>query len=290
MRRLSKPWPPGNVSPDGQAPRRFVDAEREYLTALTEFDRARRAADVEDDRPDRTRFARTEFDRLDKGKLREVLSGEQASLCVYCERRLSESGRTAPTVEHWRPLSGAPEYALHWRNLYLSCAANDTCDGAKGDRRLRWDDADPDLPWPTELDYEGLVGFDGDGRMYVRDDVNVDEATRRALALAIDDMYVWNDAPIDEATWRALALTIDDHRHGAERRRAILNLNAPTLVAARRAALDSERTRMERDFENRRATRDEREERATRLLGRDRLPAFVSIRVAWLRKKLGRGR
>ena len=27
MRRLSKPWPPGNVSPDGQAPRRFVDAE-----------------------------------------------------------------------------------------------------------------------------------------------------------------------------------------------------------------------------------------------------------------------
>ena len=46
---------------------------------------------------------------------------------------------------------------------------------------------------------------------------------------------------------------------------------------------------MEKDFENRHATRDEREERAARLLGRDRLSAFVSIRVAWLRRTLGRG-
>ena len=253
MRGLSKPWPPGNVSPDGQAPRRFVDAEQEYLTALPGS-------------ADRTRFARTEFDRLDKGKLRKVLSGEQASLCVYCERRLSENGGP-PHIEHWIPLSGAPEYALHWRNLYLSCTTIDTCDGAKGDRRLRWDDADPDLPWPTERDYERLVGFDSDGRMYVCDDVDIDEATRRALALAIDD-----------------------HRHGGDRRRAILNLNHPALMKRRRAAIDSERTRMEKDFENRTATRDEREERAARLLGRDRLPAFVSIRVAWLRKRLGRGR
>ena len=253
MRRLSKRWPPRNVSPDGQAPRRFVDAEREYLTALP-------------DRSDRTRFARTEFDRLDKGKLRKVMSGEQSSLCVYCERRLSKNGEPAH-VEHWRPLSGAPEHALYWRNLYLSCATIDTCDGAKGNQRLRWDDADPDLPWPTELDYERLVGFDSDGRMYVRDDVNIDGATRRALELAIDD-----------------------HQHGGNRRRAILNLNTPELMQRRRAALDSERARMERDFENRTATRDEREERAARLLGRGRLPAFVSIRVAWLRKRLGRGR
>ena len=254
MRRLSKPWPPGNVSPDGQATRRFVDAEREYLTALP-------------DSSDRVGFARTEFDQLDKGKLRKVLSGEQAAICVYCERRLSGNGWPAPIVEHWIPLSGAPEYALHWRNLYLSCATTDTCDGAKGNRRLRWDDADPDLPWPTELDYKGLVGFDGDGRMYVR-----------------------NDAPIDEATRKALGLAIDDLEYGGDRRRAILNLNHPTLMEERRAALDSERTRMEKDFENRHATRDEREERAARLLGRDRLPAFVSIRVAWLRKRLGWGR
>ncbi len=253
MRGLSKPWPPRNVSPDGQAPRRFVDAEREYLRALP-------------NRSNKTEFARKEFDQLDKGKLREVMSGEQASLCVYCERRLPENGGPA-RIEHWIPLSSAPQYALRWRNLYLSCATLDTCDGAKGDRRLRWDDADPDLPWPTELDYERLVGFDGDGRMYVRDDAPIDEATRRALELAIDDL-----------------------EYGGDRRRAILNLNDPTLMEERRAALDRERTLMERDFENKHATKDEREERATRLLGQERLPAFVSIRVTWLRKTLGRGR
>ena len=254
MRRLSKPWPPGNVSPDGQAPQRFVDAEREYRAALP-------------DKSNRPRFARMKFKRLDKGKLRKVLFGEQASLCVYCERRLSENGWPPPIVEHWIPLSGALEYALHWRNLYLSCATRDTCDKAKGNRRLRWDDADPDLPWPTECDYERLVGFGSDGGMYVRDDVNIDEATRKALELAIDDL-----------------------EYGGDRRRAILNLNDRTLMERRRAALDSERTRMEKDFENRTATWDEREERAARILGQERRPAFVSIRVAWLRKRLGRGR
>ena len=43
--------------PRRPAPQRFVDAEQEYLTALPGSS-------------DRTGFARTEFDRLDKGKLR----------------------------------------------------------------------------------------------------------------------------------------------------------------------------------------------------------------------------
>ena len=119
------------------------------------------------------------------------------------------------------------------------------------------------FPWPTKLDYERLVGFGSDGRMYVRDDVNIDEATRKALELAIDDL-----------------------EHGGDRREAILNLNAPTLVAARRAVLDSEHTRIKKMH----ATRDDREERATRLLGQNPRLGFVSIRVAGLRKKLGRGR
>ena len=253
MRGLSKPWPPSNVSPDGQAPRRFTDAEREYLAAL----------------PGRTnpvRFAEAEFKRLDKAKLRQVMYGEQGSLCVYCEQELSDSD-TRPHVEHWRPRSRDPEHALHWRNLYLSCSTKDTCGDRKGDQPLRGDNADPDLPWPTEFDYERLVGFTSRGEMYVRDDVHMDEATRRALELAIDD-----------------------RQHGGRQRRAILNLNHPTLVAARRGALDSERKRMEKDFKNRTATRDQREERASRFLGRDQLPEFVSIRVAWLRKTLGRGR
>ena len=103
-------------------------------------------------------------------------------------------------------------------------------------------------------------------------------------------MYVRGDVHMDETTRRALELAIDDRRHGGIRRQAILNLNHPTLVEARRGALDSERTRMERDFRNRTATRDDRADRAYKLLGRDQLPGFVSIRVAWLRKTLGRGR
>ena len=79
MRGLRKPWPPGNVSPDGQAQRRFVDAKREYLADLPVA-------------ADKVRFARAEFDRLDKPKLRQVMHGEQGSICVYCE---SASRRTS---------------------------------------------------------------------------------------------------------------------------------------------------------------------------------------------------
>ena len=73
MRGLEKPRPPANVSPDGQAPRRFVDAEQEYLAAL---------------RGGTIRKPRVEFDQLDKAKLRQVMYGEQGSVCVYCEREL----------------------------------------------------------------------------------------------------------------------------------------------------------------------------------------------------------
>ncbi len=72
--------------------------------------------------------------------------------------------------------------------------------------------------------------------------------------------------------------------------RSIVNLNDPALVKARSAAVRGERKRLAKDFENRTGTRDEREERASQLLGRRHLPEFVSIRVAWLRKTLGRGR
>ena len=250
MRGLRKPWPPANVSPDGQAPRRFVDAEREYLQGAA----------------DKVRFARAEFDRLDKPKLRQVMHGEQGSICVYCEQRLEEN-ESPPIVEHWRPLSGAPEYAIHWHNLYLSCPSPESCDGSKGARRLRADDGDPELPWPTEFAYEGIVGYGRGGDMYVRDDVQIDGKARKALELAIDD-----------------------GEQGGVRRKAILNLNHPTLVESRRAALDSERTKLERDVGHRTASPEERTERATELLGQNPLPEHISIRVAWLRKSLGRGR
>ena len=253
MRGLRKPWPPANVSPDDQVPRRFVDAEREYLADL------RGAAD-------KVRFARAEYDRLDKPKLRRVMHGEQGSICVYCEQRLEEN-ESPPIVEHWRPLSGVPEYAIHWHNLYLSCPSSNTCDDRKGGRWLRADDSDSELPWPTEFDYERIVGYGRGGDIYVREDVQIDGRVRKALELAIDDV-----------------------ERGGKQRKAILNLNHPTLVESRRAALDSERTKLERDVGQRFASREERADRAAELLRQNPLPEHISIRVAWLRKTLGRGR
>lgn len=164
-------------------------------------------------------------------------------------------------------MSVEPRFALHWKNLYLSCTTPETCDSAKGGRPFRWDASDPHMPWPAELLYEDIVGFTSRGEIYVRADVALPDATRRALELAIAD-----------------------RPDGAQVRRGIVNLNHPALVAARAAAIDSERTRIARDFKNRTATRGERGVRATHLLGQDPRPAFVSIRVAWLSKRLGRGR
>ena len=254
MRGISKPWPPRDVYPDSDDPPTSLrNAENAYLRLLPGAS-------------SQASFARSEFDRLDKQKLRHVMYGEQRSLCIYCEREIGE-GHPPPRIDHWRPLSGDPALALHWKNLYLSCTRPETCDSAKGDSPLRRDDADCHMPWPVDFRYEDVVGFTTRGEIYVRSDVALPDAVRRAIELAIAD-----------------------RADGARVRRSIVNLNDPALVKARVAAVRGERTRMEKDFENRRATRDEREERAAGLLGRVPLPAFVSIRVAWLRRTLGRGR
>ncbi len=251
MRRLEKPQPPENVSPDGQKPLPLVDAEQEFLEDL-------------ENRANKAQFARSEFNQLDKPKLRQVLYGEQGSICIYCERRLSEGG--SPRVEHWCPVNAAPELALHWNNLYLSCSTRDTCDIRKGRRPLKAKDADPHLPWPTDFAYECLIGFTSAGYMYVRNDVDMDEATRKALELAIEDRE-------------------DDGRL----HRAILNLNHPTLREARREALDSERRRLERNFGQGVPSAVERAMHASQILDRDQLPDYVSIRVASLLETIGRG-
>ena len=93
-----------------------------------------------------------------------------------------------------------------------------------------------------------------------------------------------------DATRRALELAIANRPDSAGVRRGILNLNHPALVAARAAAVDSERTRVAKRLENEPATRDEHEQLATQILDMDQRPQFVSIRVAWLRKTVGRGR
>ena len=253
MRGVSKPWPPRDVYPDGQAHSTLSEAQNAYLQALPGV--AHRGS-----------FARSEYNRLDKQKLRREMYREQRSLCIYCERRIVD-GNPTPRIDHWRPLSRNPALALHWKNLYLSCPSPETCDSAKADRPLRWDDADPDMPWPVDRRYEDVVGFTSGGEIYVRSDVALSDTTRQALELAIADQA-----------------------DGVQVRRSIVNLNHPALVTARVTAIKAERKRLEKDFKNRTATRDEREQRATRLLDEDQRPQFVSIRVAWLRKRLGRGR
>jgi uncharacterized protein (TIGR02646 family) len=233
--------------------RSFADAEASYLAEL------RGAAS-------KTEFARSEFDRLDKKKLRAVMYDEQGSLCAYCERTIGESDPN-PRIDHWKPLSLNHSEAIHWKNLYLSCPSRETCDDAKGNRPLKWDENDADLPWPADFDYERHVGFTSRGEMYVRNDTGLTETVRKALKLAIEDQF-----------------------DGNEIRPALLNLNHPSLVAARAAALDSERMRLKKQFRGRTAKMEDRQQRVEDLTSANTLSSFISIRVAWLQKRLGKGR
>ena len=248
MRGISKPEPPQDVYPDGQAQASLYQAEEAYLAELP-------AA------PNQARFARAEYQALDKRKLRAVLYREQRALCIFCERRVAE-GYPSPRIDHWYPLNANRRLALHWKNLYLSCPKPETCDSAKASHPFRWDNGD--MPWPVAFPYQDLVGFSTRGEIYVRSDVTLPDGIRQALQLAVED-----------------------HTDGDQVRPGIVNLNDPALVKARVAAVRGERRRMEQSLENGTATDDEREERAARLLDSRPLPEFVSIRVAWLRKTLG---
>ena len=254
MRALKKPWPPADVSPDGQEARTWRQAEDEFLSALEA------AADP-------ASHARATFDSMEKSKLRAVMYEEQGALCVYCERRVAE-GHPQPRIDHWRPLSAEPRLALHWRNLYLSCTTAETCDSHKHESALKATATDPDvLPWPVDHAYERCGGFTSLGEVYVRNDAPLNDAQRRALVHALG-------IPHDDK--------IKDN--------GVLNLNHPKLVAARIAALDSERTRLERQHRDKTATREEREERRSALLREQPLQEFVSIRTRWLDRSLGKAR
>ena len=218
----------------------MAKAEQDYLAALPATQ-------------DKTAFARSEFDQLDKAKLRQVMYREQRSICIYCERTIQE-GHPEPRIDQWRPLCANHDQALCWKNLYLSCPTPGTCDDAKGQRPLKWDDADSDLPWPIDFAYEDVLGFTSRGEIYVRSDANLDGTRSKALELAID------------------------HRQDGDRKRAaILNLNHPTLVAARIAELDREKSRFERDYEGRTAPRQDRDQRARDLAAKNPLPSSLAF-------------
>jgi uncharacterized protein (TIGR02646 family) len=258
MRGVRKPWPPKNVSPDGQTPGSMREAAESFQASL--------AAMADQSSEARSKHARSTFNNLDKKKLRAVLLAEQRSLCIFCERGVAETV-PPPRVAHWRPINHEPEHALNWENLYLSCQTQGTCDVCQDNARLVWDEADPSLPWPTQVDYERWVGFTSTGEVYVRADASLTPEQRRALELAIADC--------------------DDN---GTRRQTILNLNERKLVAARHAAITGEMDRLERNFKKRTASKEERAAIAEHLLKQTTRLPFVSTRVAYLKKMLGRGR
>jgi uncharacterized protein (TIGR02646 family) len=210
--------------------------------------------------------ARTAFDTMHKPALRSHLYVEQHHLCVFCEQEIND-GSPMPRIDHWRPLSLNLFDVFNWDNLHLSCATLDTCDARKDCTPLKWLPADADLPWPAQFVYEDIVGFTSGGRIYVRGDVQMSDVMRLALQLAIDDQ--------------------DDN---GVRRKAILNLNAPPLRAAREAAIDDEEAALLSANGGEQPTQAQRHARATSILAAAHRPGFVSMRVAWLRQELGRGR
>lgn len=199
--------------------------------------------------------ARSAFEDLPRLTLRTKLYQEQHHLCIYCEGRVHE--KRTPPVEHWDPVKHAPQRALDWDNLYLSCPTPATCDGAKHDTPLG-------LPAPAHLDYEYCLGVTSRGELYVRSDAPLTPVQRAALAQAIG--------------------TRDP------KAKSTLNLNTPVLCEARMAAMDGESKRLAKDFPGTTATRSERRDIADRLLRAGKRPEYVSSRVAYLNRALGQAR
>jgi len=253
MRRIRKSQPPRDVSPMGQKSRTLIEAEREFLQHLPTS-------------PDKVIFARFSYNALDKKKLRAVMYLEQGGLCIFCERRVRE-GTTAPHIDHWRPLSHSPELALRWQNLYLSCYFKQTCDSRKKNTPLRSDQHEAELPFPVDVEYQRCVGFTSYGEVYVRADAPLPEGQRDALARALGVVH-----------------------HRTMRDNGILNLNHPALVKARAAAIDGEKLRLEKKYKGRTASPKDREQEAQNLLQQREMDEFVSIRVRWLDRSLGKAK
>jgi|JI10StandDraft_1071094.scaffolds.fasta_scaffold216125_2 uncharacterized protein (TIGR02646 family) len=193
--------------------------------------------------------ARDTFDGLHKPHLRASLRDEQRHLCVYCEGAVPEVF-PFPPVDHWEPIDQAPIRALDWDNLHLSCSSELHCDETKKNAQLG-------LPVPSALAYERCLGIGSDGTVYVRTHAPLSPADRAALERAIGE--------------------------------EILNLNADTLVAARKAAMDVEREQLAKKGRTN-VPQSDRDHRATRLLDAPRRLAYVSARVAYLTRTLGQDR
>lgn len=262
MRMVMKGPAPLNVSPKGQTPMRFVEAEKELIRLLEAFV----PVVAEKEREERTILARGRFDAMNKRVIRDALIAEQHGLCVYCEDRVREPEHgTPPPIEHWRPLSLSHHTAIHWRNLYQSCDRVACCDDRKDNVALAAND-DEYLPWPCEFAYEEVIGVSRSGDLFVRTDGRLSREQREMLTAA-------------------LGRSTEDRELGDAD--ATLNLNHPVLREARLAAIEAERERLARKSPGRVVPAADREARAAELLAEKTRMPFISARVAWLRRQLG---
>ncbi|MCB2156073.1 hypothetical protein KQI84_14440 [bacterium] len=250
MRRIPRPWPPRNVRRDDETAQSLSDANRAFQRELN----GRTS-------PEEKRVvARSTFDGLDKEKLRAGMYPPQRSLCAYCEATLYEGRHPAPRIDHWIPISHDPTQALLWKNLYLSCPRHDTCDGGKQET-VPQETNGTLLPWPSDFDYHGHIGFTSQGETYVRTDTGLSDSFREGLAGLIE-------------------------KHG-------LHLNHPTLREARKGKIDAEKRKIARRFDGRNLTSEERvaekDEIASAYEAEGCWVDFISVRLAYLRKTLGVG-
>jgi predicted ATP-binding protein involved in virulence len=133
-------------------------------------------------------------------------------------------------------------------------------------------------------------GAEGQAKLRALHDA-IDHAYEHCVGFtSLGEMYVPSDAPLSAQQRAALILAIGLPHDDTTKDNGILNLNHPKLVAARAAAVDGERERLDRDFPVRTASKGDRAVRVKAMLAEQPLQEFISIRVGWLNRTLGRGR
>jgi hypothetical protein len=231
----------------GQPP---ADAIRSGNWQQARLDLAEELAAIEQ-AEQKTQRARTAFDdQVVRPDARLALEHEQQSLCEFCEQsiesnpRYDAQGQTQRAfirVAHWVPLKLRPDAALTWTNLFGSCSSFDSCD-------CHQEDAEPRIETPAERDWSHSLLFSEDGRGVPSP--AADQSFRTAIG------------------------------NGTNQERGVWNLNAPSLVAARREAIRTELEQSRRARDRRRVGKAVVVEERLRQLEREPLPFHSAVTQA----------
>lgn len=145
-----------------------------------------------------------------RSALRMMQTGQGSALCAYCESVLGP--RSGTHIEHFVSRSRDPGLTYEWHNLFLSCGHADHCGQYKDSRKASSCDLS-DLIRPDSEDPDAYLHFHSSGEVWVREGLSGGERTRAQT-------------------------TID-----------VLNLNAPSLKAARRALITQARDMILQDLD-----------------------------------------